>query len=163
MDSEAEPPIRPTVRVLILDEIDRVLLFRGQDPLTPEIRFWFPAGGGIELDETAEVAAHREVWEETGLASFDLGPHIWNRRHVFSFYGSTQDVRETWFFARVPSFEIDTSRFTEVEREVIKENRWWTQHELKTTTDVLTPRDLANLVQNLLINGLPQTPITVAI
>jgi 8-oxo-dGTP pyrophosphatase MutT (NUDIX family) len=160
---ESEPLVRPTARVLMLDNLDRVLLFRGQDSTNPEIRYWFPPGGGIEPGETAADAARREVWEETGLADVVLGPHIWNRRHVFYFYGSKQDVREVWFFARVPTFEIDTSRFTEIERETVKENKWWTQHELENTKDVLTPRGLAELVSDLLLNGLPKSPITVQV
>ena len=157
------PLVRPTVRVLMLDNQDRVLLFRGQDPHQPNTRFWFPAGGGIEPGESVEDAARREVKEETGLAKFELGPHIWNRRHVFTFYGTYQDVRETWFFARVPTFDIDTSGFTDQEREILQEHRWWTLPELENTTDVLTPRDLAKLLRGLLENGLPTFPVTVEV
>lgn len=160
---ENQPIIRPTARVLLLDEQNRVLLFRGQDPLTPDIRYWFPAGGGIEPGESAAEAARREVWEETGLEDVVLGPHIWNRRHVFSFYGANQDVREVWFFARVPIFDVDTSGFTEMEQEVVKEHRWWTEDELETTTDVLTPRGLAHLLRDLLVNGLPKSPVDVGV
>ena len=160
---EEEPVIRPTARVLLLDELDRVLLFRGEDPLTPKIRYWFPAGGGIESGESAADAARREVWEETGLANIELGPHIWNRRHVFTFYGALQDVREVWFFARVLSFDIDTTRFTKMERDVVKEHKWWTQGELETSSDVLTPRGLAALLRDLLHNGLPTSPVDVDI
>lgn len=158
-----EPTIRPTVRVLMLDEENRVLLFRGQDPSKPNIRFWFPAGGGIEEDESPEEAARREVMEETGLKDFVLGPHIWNRRHVFTFYGKEQDVREIWFFARVHNFEIDTSGFTEIERKVLQEHRWWSLHELETTNDVLTPRALAKFLREILKHGLPKEPITVPV
>lgn len=158
-----EPTVRPTVRVLMLDELDRVLLFRGQDPSKPNIRFWFPAGGGIEEDETPEDAARREVLEETGLKDFLLGPHIWNRRHVFTFYGKEQDVREVWFFARVPNFEVNTSGFTDLERQVLREYRWWSLNELEATTDVLTPRTLAKLLRGLLKYGLPKEPVTVPI
>lgn len=160
---ENAPPIRPTVRVLMLDDQDRVLLFRGQDPNQPGIRFWFPTGGGIEPGESPEEAARREVWEETGLINFELGPHIWNRRHVFTFYGTEQDVRETWFFARVPAFTIDISGFTDQEREILQEHRWWTLPELEATTDVLTPRDLVALLRGLLENGLPKNPVTVEV
>lgn len=163
MTKKEIPPIRPTVRVLMLDDQDRVLLFRGQDPHQPTTRFWFPPGGGIESGESADDAARREVREETGLANFELGPHIWNRRHVFTFYGTHQDVRETWFFARVPTFDIDTSGFTDVEREILQEHRWWTLPELETSTDVLTPRDLATLLRNLLEKGLPTSPVTVEV
>lgn len=158
-----EPEIRPTVRVLMLDELDRVLLFRGQDPSKPDIRFWFPTGGGIEGNETPEEAARREVMEETGLKDFALGPHIWNRRHVFTFYGHELDVREVWFFARVSNFEIDTSGFTEIEREVLQEHHWWSLNELESTKDVLTPRDLPSLLRELLANGLPSSPLTVPV
>ena len=160
---EAEPVIRPTVRVLLVDEQDRVLLFRGQDPDQPSTRFWFPTGGGIEAGETPQEAARREVREETGLTEFELGPHIWNRRHVFTFYGSYQDVRELWFFARTPTFEIDISGFSKEEQEIIREYRWWSQDDLENTTDVLTPRTLASLFRKLLTDGLPKHPVDVPI
>jgi 8-oxo-dGTP pyrophosphatase MutT (NUDIX family) len=139
------------------------LLFRGHDPLTPTVRYWFPPGGGIETGELATDAARREVWEETGLANLELGPHIWNRRHVFTFYGAKQDVREVWFFARVPTFEINTSGFTTMERDVVKEHRWWTVSELESTLDVLTPRRLAALLGDLLQNGLPDAPVDIEV
>ena len=163
MQMEKEPFLRPTARVLLVDDHDRVLLFRGQDPTNSNVRFWFPPGGGIEPGETPEEAARREVLEETGLANLLLGPHIWNRRHVVVFNGTHFDIREVWFFARVLAFEIDTSGFTELERRTVPEHRWWTQRELESTTEFLTPRELAPLLQDLLLNGLPKNPVTVQI
>ncbi len=49
---QSEPTVRPTARVLLFDDQDRVLLFRGLDPAEPDIRFRFPPGGGIEPGET---------------------------------------------------------------------------------------------------------------
>ena len=72
-------------------------------------------------------------------------------------------MRETWFFARVPTFDIDTSGFTDQEREILQEHRWWTLSKLENTTDVLTPRDLAKLLRDLLENGLPTIPVTVEV
>ncbi len=158
-----EPTMRPTARVLMIDEFDQVLLFRGTNPSSPGIRFWFPTGGGIEIGETSEEAARREVFEETGLADFELGPHIWNRRHVFEFYGGLLDVREKWFFARVRHFEISTAGFTEEEQGFVQEHRWWPVAELETTRDVLTPKNLAPLLRGLLENGLPSEPVTIPI
>ena len=106
---ETEPTMRRTARVLLLDELDRLLLFQGQDPSNPSDIYWCPVGGGIEPGESPEDAAKREVKEETGLTDFVLGRHVWNRQDKYSFSGKDYRVSETWFLARTSSFEIDTA------------------------------------------------------
>ena len=102
---ESEPIIRRTARVLLMDELSRVLLFQGQDPSNPSDIYWCPVGGGIEPGESPEDAARREVREETGLIDFDLGPHVWNRQDKYSFNGRNYHVSEAWFLSRVSAFE----------------------------------------------------------
>src|SRR4051794_7480908 len=97
---------RYAVRVLLLDERDRVLLFRARRPETGRA-FWFPAGGGLEEGEDVHAAAVRELAEETGLRDVPLGPEVWRRRHVFTWRGVEYDQRERWFLARVAHFEPD--------------------------------------------------------
>jgi len=69
----AELPDRPqrrreTVRVLLLDDHDRVLLFRDSDTgTTPVSTWWMTPGGGIEDGEDEPTAVVRELAEETGL------------------------------------------------------------------------------------------------
>lgn len=41
------PIIRPAARILLVDEFDRVFLFKGQDPKNKSDVFWGPVGGGI--------------------------------------------------------------------------------------------------------------------
>jgi len=162
-DVNAVPTVRPTARVLLVDTEHRVLLFEGIDETDPSRAFWFPPGGGIEPGEGAREAAIREVREETGLADLHLGPHIWNRSHVVTLAGVLTEIRETWFLAQVPVFEIDTSEFTELESRTIRDHRWWTQVELATTRDVLVPQDLAPRLQRLIDLGPPSTPLTIGI
>jgi hypothetical protein len=56
------PRLRHSVRVLLLDEEDRLLLFRVDHPETGGA-LWFPPGGGLEDGEDVRAAAVREVAE----------------------------------------------------------------------------------------------------
>jgi 8-oxo-dGTP pyrophosphatase MutT (NUDIX family) len=136
-------PVRPTVRVLVVDDADRVLLMRSA------AGFWFPPGGGIEPGETPTQAARRELREELGLdvGVEGVGECVWVRRHVLA----TLDLRERWYLHRVGGIELDHSGWTPLEVETIDAVRWWTLDELAAEQRaVLTPRDLANLLPELL-------------
>ncbi|MEO3939250.1 NUDIX domain-containing protein [Dermatophilaceae bacterium Soc4.6] len=52
------------VKVLLLDESDRLLLLRGSEH--GQRQFWFPVGGGVEAGEEPGAACLREIAEETG-------------------------------------------------------------------------------------------------
>ncbi len=152
--------LRHAARVLLLDESERLFLFRAERPETGEV-FWFPPGGGLERGEDARLAAVREVKEETGLAELRLGPEVWRRRHVFTWRGVRWDQHERWFLARVAHFEPDHSAMSEAERAELTASRWWTVKELEAADEELAPRDLALRLATLLAHGAPPTPIEV--
>ena len=152
--------VRPTVRVLLIDPEQRLLLFASAASREPTRTVWFAAGGGIEPGENAADAARREVREETGLADVVLGPHVWSRRHVLRSGDDVVDLREVFFLAHVPAFEIDTTGFTPAERDFVTAWRWWTVDELDATTDLLAPRALPRLLHELLLHGPPPSPIS---
>jgi hypothetical protein len=48
---------------------------------------------------------------------------------------------------RIGRFEVNQSRWTRNEVEVIEERRWWPIRELRVTTEVVYPEDLVALVE----------------
>lgn len=61
----SEHQVRVGVGVLVFDAQNRLLL--GQRLSKHGEGTWSPAGGHVEFGETPEAAAHRELFEETGL------------------------------------------------------------------------------------------------
>ena len=154
--------LRPTVRVLLLDARDRVLLFEMR---TGDGRvFWCPPGGGLDPGETHEQAALRELREETGWSAPALGPLIGTRRHIVTWHdGITYDCREQWFLARVDDLTVDDTGWTDDERFDMGAHRWWSVDDLATTDADLTPSDLADRVSELLRSGAPVEPWTLPV
>ncbi len=144
---EPQPVIRAAAKVLLIDPDKRLLLFRGGDPARPDDgTWWFPPGGGIEPGESVTEAARREVWEETGLTLTDLGPIVFHRSVAFEFDGQILQSEEDYFIVKTLPFTISQGGWTDVEREVIVEHRWWTIDELRTTADVVYPEDIVALM-----------------
>jgi 8-oxo-dGTP pyrophosphatase MutT (NUDIX family) len=144
--------------VVLLDENDRVLLLRFRDGART---WWCTPGGGIEPGETAEQSAVRELREETGLESVELGPRIWTRRHLGTYQGRPFDQAEQIYFARVTSFEARPA--PAAIGEGFDAIRWWTLEELSASTEDVAPRNLAEGIRSLLADGLPATPIDVGV
>jgi 8-oxo-dGTP pyrophosphatase MutT (NUDIX family) len=153
---------RTSARVLLIDERDCVLLFRGIDPSDDTIApWWLTPGGGADDGESLEQAARRELFEETGIEDAVLGPCIWTRTARFRFEGAAYEQQELFFPARITRRAIDTSGFTDLERRSVTDHRWWSVEELLETAEVVYPRDLGRLVAALLRDGPPAQPLDI--
>ncbi len=161
------PIVRPTVRVLVIDERDAVLLFRHEGVFSAGdmqgLALWAPPGGGLKQGESHEEAAAREVWEETALEDAVIGPCVWLRDIVFTWGGHVYDARERYHVCRASSFEVDTANQEEAERREITAHRWWRAGEIEAAAEVFVPRDLAGLLPPLLRGEYPDEPIVVGL
>jgi 8-oxo-dGTP pyrophosphatase MutT (NUDIX family) len=153
--------VRPAARVLLVDSRDRILLFEAVDPRLPVPSLWITPGGAIEPGETPEQAAVRELREETGLASVDLGPCVWTREYTFPWNGEPLTSVERFYLARVEAHEVSLDGQLEDELMVLKRHHWWSLDEIRRSREYFVPRRLASFLEPLLAGELPAEPLDV--
>jgi 8-oxo-dGTP pyrophosphatase MutT (NUDIX family) len=149
----ADPAQRPrtsrrTARVLLINPAGATLLFEDSDPGLGDARWWVTPGGGIDPGETEEEAALREVAEETGhrLSVDDLVGPVAQRHVVHGYSDQVIEQDESFYLAKVPDFQVDTSAHTPDELVTFKQFRWWSTEELRTTDDWVWPHELVELL-----------------
>lgn len=126
------------MKLLLVDNEDRVLLIHAKDPQT-HAECWYPVGGGVEPGESLQTAAAREAYEETGLVDLPTGVPVWRRDHRYEFDGQAFDVHEEWLLHRVERFEPAPAQLSDFETRTILGFRWWRPKELADTTETIFP------------------------
>lgn len=133
---------REAVRILLLDERDRVLLLRGCDPAIPDEMFWFTPGGGLEEHERSIDAAARELYEETGIEVFPeafTGP-LSHEVLDFSFDGTMYRQYQEYFGLCTGSdTRVRPARLDEIEERTFAGHQWWTWQELRDSAEDFRP------------------------
>jgi 8-oxo-dGTP pyrophosphatase MutT (NUDIX family) len=154
---------RRTARVLLLDNADRLLLFRGYlNSKKPERgHCWWTPGGGVDEGESLTDAAVRELWEETGLVvpPEELGQVIAETSGYADLGWAKGVFRDDFFFLRVDKHDVDTSGFEAVERAQITAHRWWPIGELAAPVEPVYPLELTPLLTALAAGRIPAEPV----
>jgi 8-oxo-dGTP diphosphatase len=155
---------RPTVGLLVLDDAQRVLLFKVQDTVAIDIArpdlttWWGPPGGGLEGTETFEEAGLRELWEETGLRVAQLGPWVATYERTIKFPDEVVLFHIRYFSVAVPASEVDISNLLEGERAIYRDHRWWAIEQIEQSSESFLPPGLSELLRTLIVGTFPTQP-----
>lgn len=160
--------VRNTARILLLNERDRLLLFKMEDIRVTSKHnprgepVWFPPGGGVEGNETFQEAAKRELWEETGLKEqVKWGPLVWIRNvNLFVNKKETHFV-EYYYFARTTGTRISMEHFTDTEKGNYRNHYWWSLDELQISKELIFPKQIVKQLPPLLQGKFPESPVFV--
>jgi 8-oxo-dGTP pyrophosphatase MutT (NUDIX family) len=149
--------IREKVRILLFNPAGDILLMRIEDPHSQELgrtrditTRWITIGGGIEPGETITQAARREAHEETGVSDIEIGAFRDYREITFSVHGAPVLFKENYISATTGSWQHDYSGWTEEERTIVKELRWWSRQDIRNSDEIFFPHDLEEMMRQAL-------------
>lgn len=138
-------------RLLVLDPAGQILLIH--ERIEHDQRHWLTPGGGLEPGESPVRAACRETFEETGL-HLDLpedSASVLVTRRNWSWAGVSYDQVDHFFLARVAAgVDVAPRALTAMEQDTLIGHRWWSIAELRATSEVVVPADLAAVLTRVI-------------
>jgi len=162
-------PIRNSVKVLLLNSDNELLLMKFHDPSTKSIdgtykgHFWAPIGGMIEPNESLLEAAIREVQEETCIAkdAVEFGPPVWYGEFDLVLFGTPTHLKQTFIVAKTKQKDFSLSNLTEQEKAVVKNLAWFSCEKIKNSDEIIYPVIMAELLPDIVAGNYPEKVLVI--
>lgn len=155
---------RNAARVVLLNDLDQVFLIRARDPADRSKPDWWEIpGGGIDRGESSHHTVTRELREEAGIETAEVGPVVWVQHVEFDFGGYHFDQDEVIHLARTTVRDIRPPQGLEsLEALSFQEARWWPWEEVQASTESFLPPQLPTLLPPLVAGELPDPPLDIS-
>lgn len=160
--------VRLTSRLILLNEHGQVLLFRIEDATVFRPgehalgAYWITPGGSLEPGENHAAAARRELWEETGMTGIDVGRWVALSEPVLSWAGELVQAHDRYYLAHITAPDVTLEHLSAVEREMLREYRWWNVEALRATSERVVPPGLVDLLARIVAGDVPAQPVRLA-
>ncbi|MFK7824735.1 MAG: GrpB family protein [Oligoflexales bacterium] len=162
-------PIHHSVRIVLLNQQNEVLLMKAEDPSTTEPDgsyygpFWFLIGGEIEKDEDIRTAAYREIFEETGLdcTQVKLGPEIWFGDFFLILSGKKHHMKQRFLLAHTSSNRVHLNRLTDSEKKIVKSLKWFSLNKMEQSHEVIYPVGLCEYLAPIIEGSTPEQTVKI--
>ena len=144
---------RLAARVLLISPSNRLLLFKihYRTGALAGMRYWATPGGKLRAGESFEEAAVRELHEETGLKVQSVSQCIARKEFPWVMPDGERVLAvEHYFVAHANEQQLDGTSWSDQEREVVSEVRWWSEEELLACLEFVFPPDLPSLLTQAL-------------
>jgi 8-oxo-dGTP pyrophosphatase MutT (NUDIX family) len=118
-------------------------------------------GGGVMDGESAEEAAARLLWDQTGVGDIDVGPCVWLRTNLYPWDGEVYKHQERFCPVVVEEAQVTDQYWNEVEKKVLADFKWWTFDEIKVSDAFFRPPSLHELLPPIIAGDYPSEPIAI--
>ena len=154
---------RQAARVVVLDQDKRILLIKSLDPADPANTSWWEIpGGGMDPGESSGACALRELREEAGILSAEMGPVVWTQSVQFTFAGLFFDQDEFIHVAWTEQTELAAPTLELFEAMAFQGARWWSVDEVVESDSPFLPARLPELLPALVAGELPDPPLDIS-
>lgn len=162
-------PVRNSVRVLLLNPHNELLLICADDPTTTSAdktyhgRFWYCIGGQIDPGETLQNAALREIHEETGIShkEVELGPVVWFGEFDMIVNGIMTHLKQTFLVAKTTHQNPFLNNPDNWEKNFVEKIAWFSLENIKKCPEPIFPVVLADYLPDILSGVYPKPPIEI--
>ena len=162
-------PVRNSVKILLLNQQNELLLMCADDPKTTSSdgkyhgKFWFTTGGEIEEGESIQKAALRELHEETGITKdeVELGPVVWYGEFDLMLNGILTHLKQTFIVAKTKRNNVSFICLDEWEKGALQKLAWFSLEKIKNSKEIIYPIVLSQYLSDIIAGNYPEKPIKI--